>query len=105
MAYTCDNHPDLAGVFILTNLQTGDVLSLCGPCMPEWIAAMNVAMNGEPEPAPTPPAKTTSKRRKPAAPKAEPEPAEPDPDSDDDGDLDAVTPLDLDAPALEPAPF
>ena len=80
----CDNHPDQVASILMTNLETGDTLTLCGPCTFEW-AQMLVGVDfpeQKQEPAdttateeqadlePEPPAPD-------AEPKSEPQPATP----------------------------
>jgi hypothetical protein len=43
MGYLCDNHPDTPAAVTVTNLDTGDVVALCGPDVHEWMAAMAAA--------------------------------------------------------------
>lgn len=32
----CDNHPDVLAATLITSLESGDSLTLCGDCMVEW---------------------------------------------------------------------
>lgn len=43
MGYLCDNHPDTPASVTVTNLDTGDVVALCGPDVHEWFSAMAAA--------------------------------------------------------------
>ncbi len=52
----CDNHPDRMATMLMTNLENGDTLTLCGECIGAWVATMNQVFNApegdEPEPEP-----------------------------------------------------
>ena len=43
MGYLCDNHPDTPASVTITNLDSGDVVALCGPDVHEWFSAMAAA--------------------------------------------------------------
>ena len=50
----CDNHPAKLAAILMTNLETGDTLTLCGPCLMDWA---NMLVGGQgPEPEPETPA-------------------------------------------------
>ncbi len=39
MAYSCDSEDGNAASVLITNLDQGEVLALCGACFPSWVQA------------------------------------------------------------------
>lgn len=84
MNLPCDNHSDTVAVVLMTNLETGDTLTLCAECQVEWCALV-VGLVREPENLEEihPPAAEEVADLEPVAPvpdaepKSEPEPAPP----------------------------
>lgn len=84
MGYVCDNHPDKPADVLVTNLNNGDVLALCGPDFPEYVDSLHAVFHGVAE--------------------VEAE-AGATPGSDDDHDEDEPIPFTVTEPATEtPAP-
>lgn len=69
----CDNHPDQMAVVLITNLENGETLTLCGPCMFQWAAVLAAVENQGLEP--------TETAQKPAEEVADLESARPTPDA------------------------
>lgn len=44
MGYSCDMGHEAAATVLVTILETGDVLALCGDCFPSWVQATAQAM-------------------------------------------------------------
>jgi hypothetical protein len=80
----CDNHPEVMAAVLITNLENGETLTLCGPCMFEWATVLAAVQDQGITPAedsqtPTedaqePDAEELAQMREP---KSEPEPEEP----------------------------
>lgn len=47
MGYTCTEHPDIPAVLLVTNLDNGDTVALCGPCVHPWSAAIAAVTDPE----------------------------------------------------------
>lgn len=41
----CDNHPGTPAAMLITNLDNGDTLTLCAPCIGEWAVMLVGAFN------------------------------------------------------------
>lgn len=54
----CDNHIDQLAVMLMTNLESGDTLTLCGSCVVEWAEMLVGGGPAEPEPQPAQPEAT-----------------------------------------------
>ena len=50
MPYLCDTDDGNPANMLVTNLDDGSVLALCGACFPDWVQAMAIAFTPEPEP-------------------------------------------------------
>lgn len=44
MGYQCDNEDGMAAEFVMTMLDGGDTLALCGPCLKVWVGSSHAAM-------------------------------------------------------------
>lgn len=44
MAYPCDNEDGNQAVLLVTNLDEGSTLALCGACVPLWVSGMAAAL-------------------------------------------------------------
>lgn len=47
MSYVCDSDDGNAAAMLVTNLDTGDVLGLCGQCFPLWVEATHAALSAD----------------------------------------------------------
>ena len=81
----CDNHPDRLAVTLMTDLETGNTLTLCQDCLIDF-AAMLVGMSGPQdalEATPTPPTEEVADLV-PVAPGPDAEPKSGPEDEEDD---------------------
>jgi len=46
----CDDHAEAPAVLLITNLESGEVASICGPCVGPWALSMAVALGMIPDP-------------------------------------------------------
>ncbi len=69
----CDNHPDRMAAMLMTNLENGDTLTLCGECTGAWVATMNLAFNA-PEDDVTGPGPVSEEAGQPEAEATPPDP-------------------------------
>lgn len=53
MAYNCDSEDGNAAQVLVTMLETGDVIALCGGCWPAFVDSAYATMHAD-DPAPTP---------------------------------------------------
>lgn len=91
MPYSCDSEDGNAASVLITNLDQGEVLALCGACFPSWVTAtaQAIAETADEDPGDTP-----------AGPVQGSGPAGP---STDDDDLDVPIPFELVPAADVPA--
>lgn len=55
MGYVCDQHPDIPAALLITNLGTGDTVTLGPECIGDWASALASAFGPDaPAEAPTP---------------------------------------------------
>lgn len=90
MGYSCDMGHDAQATVLVTILEAGDVLALCGDCFPSWVQATAQAMaepaDGEAGGTPDGPAQGSGPSGDPVdTPTGEDTPADPEPDAETTG--------------------